>query len=60
MSELPTDPPTASAPGDDLAELLRPLQGIEERPVSEHVAAYEEVHAGLRRVLAGEDAPPQG
>lgn len=56
MSELPADRP-APAPGDDLAELLRPLEGLEDQPVSEHVAAYESVHAGLRRVLAGEDTP---
>ncbi|WP_157210141.1 hypothetical protein [Nocardioides aequoreus] len=56
MSELPSDRP-AAVPGDDLAELLRPLQDLEERPVAEHVAAYESVHAGLRRVLAGEDDP---
>ncbi len=61
MSELPTDQPTVAVPaGDDLAELLSPLQGLDERPVSEHVSSFEEVHAGLRRVLAGEDVRPQG
>lgn len=39
---------------EDVQRLLQPLEGIEGRPVTDHVAAFEEVHAGVRRVLAGE------
>ncbi len=63
MSEATTPPITSAAPpaatGDDLGALLAPLEGLEERPVEEHVAAFESVHAGLRDVLAGEGAAPE-
>jgi hypothetical protein len=44
---------------DDVQSLLQPLEAIEDRPVGDHVAAFEEVHAGIRRVLAGESVSPQ-
>lgn len=48
---------------EELDALLAPLGGLEERPVGEHPAAYEQVHGRLRAVLAGEPvtgdtAPP--
>lgn len=53
MSQAPS--PSPDALPADVEALLAPLVGLEERPVAEHVAAFDEVHAGVRRVLAGED-----
>jgi hypothetical protein len=38
-------------------EVLRSLEGLDGRPVDEHVAAFEEAHEVLRRALshAGDD-----
>ena len=40
-------------------EVLRSLDGLDGRPVDDHVAAFEEAHDLLRRALsgAGDDAP---
>jgi hypothetical protein len=40
-------------------EVLRSLEGLDGRPVDEHVAAYEQAHDQLRRALsdAGDDTP---
>ena len=32
------------------------MRGLEDRPVSEHVAVFEHAHESLRRVLAGDVA----
>jgi len=39
-------------------EVLRSLDGLDGRPVDEHVAAFEDAHEKLRRALsgAGDDA----
>ena len=39
-------------------EVLRSLEGLDGRPVDEHVAAFEQAHEVLRRALsdAGDDA----
>jgi len=56
---LPEPAPVAD---EELTALLAPLAGLEQRPVGEHPAAYEQVHGRLRAVLAGEpvagDAAP--
>ena len=41
-------------------EVLRSLDGLADRPVSEHVAVFEAAHEGLRGALsdAGRDAGP--
>jgi len=48
-------PVTTGHPAVD--EVLRSLDALEGRPVDEHVAAFEEAHASLRRALshAGDD-----
>lgn len=55
--------PAVEVSDDDLASLLAPLDGLDERAVGEHPAAYEEVHGRLRAVLAGgpvaRDAAPE-
>ncbi|GAB3993546.1 hypothetical protein [Nocardioides marmoraquaticus] len=59
----PSARPAVEVSDDDLATLLAPLDGLDERPVGEHPAAYEEVHGRLRAVLAGDpvvrDAAPE-
>jgi hypothetical protein len=49
------DPVSTGHPAVD--EVLRSLDGIDGRPVDEHVAAFEEAHDVLRRALsdAGDD-----
>lgn len=55
----------ASAPTGHPAvdEVLRSLEGLDGRPVDEHVAAFEQAHEVLRRALsnAGDDTvrPPE-
>lgn len=50
-----------AGPDEALSRLLSPLDGLEERPVAEHPAAYEQVHAGLRAVLTpGPSGGPSG
>lgn len=54
-------PVTTGHPAVD--EVLRSLEGLDGRPVDEHVAAFEEAHEVLRRALshAGDDTvPPSG
>lgn len=41
-------------------EVLAGLRGLEDQPVSEHVAVFEEAHQQLRRVLDGSPAPSPG
>lgn len=36
----------------EVASLLAPLRGLDERSVTEHVAVFEAVHAALREQLA--------
>ena len=38
-------------------EVLAGLDGLEDRPVSEHVAVFEQAHQRLRRVLDGNPDP---
>jgi hypothetical protein len=73
--DVPVDDPVDDAPVDDEAaevasattatghpavdEVLRSLEGLDGRPVDEHVAAFEQAHEQLRRALsdAGDDTP---
>ena len=47
---------TAPVPGADPAEIvgaaMAGLEGLAERPLGEHVAAFERVHAALGEALA--------
>jgi hypothetical protein len=66
----PADEPAVDEPDEDAApvtgvvtghpavdEVLRSLEGLDARPVDEHVAAFEQAHDVLRRALsdAGDD-----
>lgn len=45
---------TQDAPGAAaVAEVLASLEGLEGRPVSEHVAVFEAAHESLRATLSG-------
>lgn len=48
--ESPAAPSTGHPAVD---EVLRSLEGLESRPVDEHVAAFEEAHDRMRRALSG-------
>ena len=54
-------PVDATAPGaaDATREGEQPFDDLDERPVAEHVAVFEQAHESLRRTLAGagQDAP---
>jgi hypothetical protein len=58
------DPVTDGAPGDsgtghpEVDRVVASLDGLDERPVSEHVAVFEAAHDTLRNALAdaGNDA----
>jgi hypothetical protein len=47
---------------DPIGWALAALDGLDERPVVEHVAVFEQVHSRLREALAGasSDAPAAG
>ncbi len=47
-----TPGPATSADTSDLAAALERLDGLAERPVSEHVEVYEDVHRRLEAELA--------
>ena len=40
----------------DVAEVLSAIEGLDDRPVADHVAVFEEAHERLRRALD----PPRG
>ncbi|WP_159440876.1 hypothetical protein [Jatrophihabitans endophyticus] len=42
----------ASATSAPVAEALRELDGLAEKPLAEHPDGYARVHAGLQRALA--------
>ena len=58
----PENPPGATPPGVQptghpaVDEVLRSMERLDERPVAEHVAAFEEAHEALRRSLADGDS----
>jgi hypothetical protein len=41
---------------DPVAAALATLDGLDDRPVTEHVVVFERVHESLRRALAGDGA----
>jgi hypothetical protein len=47
----PADPRPPD-PGDTVARAMVGLDGLEARPVAEHVEAFEQVHAALADALA--------
>lgn len=53
---VPGPPPRAADPADVVARALAGLGGLEERPLAEHVAAFERVHAALGEALAAGEA----
>lgn len=40
-------------------EVLRSMERLDDRPLSEHVAAFEDAHEALRRSLAGDEPTPE-
>ncbi|WP_181407696.1 hypothetical protein [Nocardioides sambongensis] len=53
MTEQPELPTTGI---EDVDAALTAVAGLEERPVDEHAATFEEAHGALRRTL--DDPPP--
>lgn len=41
----------------DVDAVLDDVESLEDRPVDEHVAVYEQAHERLRRALEGTDGP---
>ena len=59
----PVDPTTLRGPTPEEAvdAALAALDGVAARPLAEHVAVFEQVHAALGRALAdGADGAPEG
>lgn len=48
----PTDQVVAPTGHDDVDRVVASLDGLDERPVSEHVAVFESAHDTLRNALA--------
>jgi hypothetical protein len=42
---------------DDVDTVIAAVQGLEERPLEEHVGVFETAHELLRRALDGQEAP---
>ena len=58
----PVDPRTFRGPSPEEAvdTVLTALDGLADRPLTEHVAVFEQVHAALGRALAdGADGAPE-
>jgi hypothetical protein len=57
----PVDPRTVRGPTpeDAVATAMTGLDGLADRPLAEHVAVFEQVHAALGRALA-DGAPAAG
>jgi hypothetical protein len=51
----PVEPDQTRDPTARLAAVMRPLDGLEHRPPSEHVAAFERVHQALTDALSAID-----
>lgn len=47
-------------PGAAVALAMTGLDGLDERPLAEHVAAFERVHAALSDALAAGSSPATG
>ena len=68
MSETPQEPPRdlvveqtePETTGDEAVDaVVASLRGLDELPVSEHVAVFERAHESLRQVLSGAGEPVQ-
>jgi hypothetical protein len=42
---------------DDVDTVIAAVEGLEERPLEEHVGVFETAHELLRRALDGQEAP---
>ena len=49
---VPGPPPRAADPAEIVGASMAGLEGLAERPLGEHVAAFERVHAALGEALA--------
>lgn len=51
-----------AAPADEpsVGAMIARLDGLDGLPLEEHVAVFEDIHAGLRHVLSELDAAPDG
>lgn len=56
MDEQSAEEPVTPDRGqrDPVQAVLSSLEGLDDRPVAEHVAVFEHAHESLRRVLAGD------
>lgn len=63
-SPVPAPPRPADPRGLDpsvtVARAMAGLDGLDQRPLAEHVAAFEQVHAALGDALAAGSAPTAG
>jgi hypothetical protein len=55
VTALVPGPPTSAAGAPQVAEALRALDGLAERPVHEHVALFDGFHRTLQDALAALD-----
>ncbi|MDT7551873.1 MAG: hypothetical protein QOK15_3358 [Nocardioidaceae bacterium] len=49
---VPGPPPRPADPAEIVGRAMAGLDGLSERPLGEHVAAFERVHAALGEALA--------
>jgi hypothetical protein len=54
---LPGPPPRPVDPQQRVHDALAPLEGLDERPLAEHVEVFEELHAALSDALAAPTGP---
>ncbi len=52
MSENPLQAPADERPDTQIGGALAQLDGLDDRPLEEHVAAYDGVHRALQDALA--------
>jgi hypothetical protein len=58
MTVPPPGPaPRLVDPQQRVQRALAPLDGLDERPLAEHVAVFEELHTALGDALAGPSGP---
>ena len=53
---LPGPPPRPADPQENVARAMAALDGLADRPLAEHVEAFEQVHAALGDALAAGSA----
>ena len=57
---LPQEAPVELTGNAAVDEVLRSMQGLQQRPVEEHVAVFEAAHEKLRAALANAGDRPNG